>query len=89
MNLLKTSLALAISMMATSSIASSLDQAQAIQNKTNNASAASQKVIDKSSEASLALKAEIERLQEEVKNLEIYHDHLAACLLYTSDAADE
>ncbi len=24
------------------------------------------------------LQAEIERLQEEVKNLEIYHDHLAA-----------
>ncbi len=88
MNLLKTSLALAISMMATSSIASSLDQAQAIQNKTNNASAASQKVIDKSSEASLALKAEIERLQEEVKNLEIYHDHLAALVESQNKEAD-
>ena len=88
MNLLKTSLALAISMMATSSIASSLDQAQAIQNKTNNASAASQKVIDKSSETSLALKAEIERLQEEVKNLEIYHDHLAALVESQNKEAD-
>lgn len=88
MNLLKTSLALAISMMATSSVASSLDQAQAIQNKTNNASAASQKVIDKSSEASLALKAEIERLQEEVKNLEIYHDHLAALVESQNKEAD-
>jgi hypothetical protein len=88
MNLLKTSLALAISMMATSSIASSLDQAQAIQNKTNNASAASQKVIDKSAETSLALKAEIERLQEEVKNLEIYHDHLAALVESQNKEAD-
>eukprot|EP01029_Cantina_marsupialis_P016567 TRINITY_DN3699_c0_g3_i1.p1 TRINITY_DN3699_c0_g3~~TRINITY_DN3699_c0_g3_i1.p1 ORF type:complete len:174 (-),score=28.57 TRINITY_DN3699_c0_g3_i1:75-596(-) len=78
MNLLKTSLALAISVVATSSMANSLDQAQSIQNKTNNASASSQKVIDKSSQATLMLQAEIERLQEEVKNLEIYHDHLAA-----------
>lgn len=78
MNLLKTSLALAISLVATSSMANSLDQAQSIQNKTNNASASSQKVIDKSSQATLMLQAEIERLQEEVKNLEIYHDHLAA-----------
>jgi hypothetical protein len=78
MNLLKTSLALAISLLATSSIANNLDQAQSIQNKTNNASAASQKVIDKSSQATLVLQAEIERLHEEVKNLEIYHDHLAA-----------
>ncbi|MCG9561196.1 DUF3450 domain-containing protein [Vibrio chagasii] len=78
MNLLKSSLALAISLVATSSMANSLDQAQSIQNKTNNASASSQKVIDKSSQATLMLQAEIERLQEEVKNLEIYHDHLAA-----------
>lgn len=78
MNLLKTSLALAISLVATSSMANSLDQAQSIQNKTNNASASSQKVIDKSSQATLLLQAEVERLQEEVKNLEIYHDHLAA-----------
>ena len=69
MNLLKTSLALAISLVATSSMANSLDQAQSIQNKTNNASASSQKVIDKSSQATLMLQAEIERLQEEVKNV--------------------
>ncbi|MDN3616946.1 MAG: DUF3450 domain-containing protein [Vibrio gallaecicus] len=83
MNFLKTSLALQVilisgGMIATTASANSLDQAQSIQNKTNNASASSQKVINKSSEATLALKAEIERLQEEVKNLEIYHDHLAA-----------
>ena len=71
MNLLKTSLALAISVVATSSMANSLDQAQSIQNKTNNASASSQKVIDKSSQATLMLQAEIERLQEEVKKLNI------------------
>lgn len=88
MNLLKTSLAIAISLMATSSMANSLDQAQAVQNKTNNASASSQKVIDKSSEKSLALKAEIERLQEEVKNLEIYHDHLAALVESQNKEAD-
>jgi len=78
MNLLKTSLAFIIGSWAVSVSANSLDKAQAIQNKTHNASASSQKTINKSAESTLALKAEIEQLQEEVKNLEIYHDHLAA-----------
>ncbi|MEZ9565146.1 DUF3450 domain-containing protein [Vibrio artabrorum] len=78
MTLFKTSLALAITLVATPLMANSLDQAQSIQNKTNNTSASSQKVIDQSSQATLMLQAEIERLQEEVKNLDIYHDHLVA-----------
>lgn len=56
--------------------ASSLDSAKAIQNKTNTASAASQTRIDKSAESSVALHAEIEQLQEEIKNLEVYRNHL-------------
>ncbi|MBW3698122.1 DUF3450 domain-containing protein [Vibrio sp. T187] len=78
MNLLKTSLAFLIGSLATSATANSLDQAQAVQNKTNAASASSQKTINRSAEATLSLKAEIEQLQEEVKNLEIYHNHLSA-----------
>ncbi|MGF1718924.1 DUF3450 domain-containing protein [Vibrio kyushuensis] len=78
MNPLKTSLTFLMCSMATFATANSLSQAQAIQNKTNTASASSQKVINQSAEAALSLKAEIEQLQEEVKNLEIYHNHLAA-----------
>ena len=88
MNLLKTSLAFIIGSLATSTTASSLDQAQAIQNKTNTASASSQKSINKSAQATLTLKAEIEQLQEEVKNLEIYHDHLAARVASQNKEAD-
>ncbi|KQB08271.1 DUF3450 domain-containing protein [Vibrio metoecus] len=56
--------------------AASLDQAQAIQNSTNQASAQSQQKIDQSSEKTLVLRAEIEQLNEEVKNLQIYRNHL-------------
>lgn len=56
--------------------AASLDQAQAIQNSTNQASAQSQQKIDRSAEQSLLLRAEIEQLNEEVKNLQVYRNHL-------------
>ncbi|ENO8414986.1 DUF3450 domain-containing protein [Vibrio mimicus] len=56
--------------------AASLDQAQAIQNSTNQASAQSQQKIDRSAEKTLVLRAEIEQLNEEVKNLQIYRNHL-------------
>ncbi|KQA23888.1 energy transducer TonB [Vibrio metoecus] len=55
---------------------SSLDQAQAIQNSTNQASAQSQQRIDRSAEKTLVLRAEIEQLNEEVKNLQTYRNHL-------------
>ncbi|MCG7497979.1 DUF3450 domain-containing protein [Vibrio sp. Of7-15] len=78
MNLMKTSLAIVLSATLSTVYASGLDSAQAIQNKTNNASATSQKKIDSSAEAAISLKAEIEQLEEEVKNLNVYRDHLAA-----------
>ncbi|MGL5430400.1 MAG: DUF3450 domain-containing protein [Vibrio sp.] len=56
--------------------AASLDQAQAIQTSTHQAAAYSQQKIDRSAEKSLVLRAEIEQLNEEVKNLQVYRDHL-------------
>ncbi|WP_038179292.1 DUF3450 domain-containing protein [Vibrio rhizosphaerae] len=57
-------------------LATQIDQAHAIQEKTNQTSARSQKVIDKSASESLELKASIERLREEVNNLQVYRHHL-------------
>lgn len=79
MNLMKTSLALILATSASTTMAAnSLDSAQSIQSKTNAASASSQKRIDVSAEKTLTLKAEIEQLEEEVKNLKVYRDHLTA-----------
>ncbi|WP_253952022.1 DUF3450 domain-containing protein [Photobacterium sanctipauli] len=63
--------------LATGAQASSLNDARSIENSMNSASANSQKKIDKSAEARLSMMAEIEQLQEEVKNLTVYRDHLA------------
>lgn len=78
MNSVTISLALSLTLAATSTLASGLDSAQGIQSKTNSASASSQKRIDSSAEKTLLLKAEIEQLQEEVKNLEVYRQHLTS-----------
>lgn len=78
MNLIKPGLFLFSVLGITSSYASALDEAKSIQDSTNRASAISQQQIDRSSEAALALQAEIEQLQEEVKNLATYRDHLSA-----------
>ncbi|OAJ96253.1 DUF3450 domain-containing protein [Vibrio bivalvicida] len=86
MNLIKTSLALLLATSASNTLSNSLDSAQSIQNKTNAASASSQKRIDFSAEKTLTLKAEIEQLEEEVKNLKVYRDHLTA--LVTSQAKE-
>ena len=76
---MKTSLALILATSASTTMAAnSLDSAQSIQSKTNAASASSQKRIDVSAERTLTLKAEIEQLEEEVKNLKVYRDHLTA-----------
>ncbi|MEX0336870.1 DUF3450 domain-containing protein [Vibrio tubiashii] len=78
MNLIKTSLALILATSTSNTLANNLDSAQSIQSKTNAASASSQKRIDVSAEKTLTLKAEIEQLEEEVKNLKVYRDHLTA-----------
>ncbi|MCD9530495.1 DUF3450 domain-containing protein [Photobacterium carnosum] len=77
MNFIKTSLAIVILSVTTGAHASNLDNARSIENSTNTASAVSQNKIDKSADSALAMKASMEQLQEEVKNLTVYHDHLA------------
>lgn len=85
MNLLKTSLAIFITAVIAPASASSLDSAQSIQNKTNAASVASQKRINNSADSTLVLQAEIEQLQEEVKNLQVYQTHLTALVANQSE----
>lgn len=58
--------------------ASDLGTAQAIQNKTNTASAQSQARISHSADSTLSLRSDIEQLEEEVKNLDVYRKHLEA-----------
>lgn len=58
--------------------ASDLGTAQAIQNKTNKASAQSQTRISHSADSTLSLRSDIEQLEEEVKNLDVYRKHLEA-----------
>ncbi|WP_434998275.1 DUF3450 domain-containing protein [Vibrio scophthalmi] len=81
MNLVKSSLALFVITAIAPAVSSSLDSAQAIQNKTNSASVASQQRIDNSADTTLRLQAEIEQLEEEVKNLEVYQKHLSALIV--------
>ncbi|MDF2155782.1 DUF3450 domain-containing protein [Vibrio sp. CAU 1672] len=78
MNHIKSGLALFITALAVPALATNLDDAQAVQSNTNQASAISQQRINVSAEKALALEAEIERLQEEISNLQIYRDHLAS-----------
>lgn len=78
MNFPKSTFALLIAATMSNAHAASLTQAEAIQSKTNQASAASQQRVDHSAEATLSHKAEIEQLKEEVKNLDIYRNHLKA-----------
>ncbi len=89
MNLMKPSLALILAACYSSSYAAnSLSNAQAVQSQTNSASAASQKAIDKSAVNTLELRGDIERLQEEVKNMKVYRDHLAALVENQQGEAD-
>lgn len=76
MNLKYLSLAIIASVSMPVALAAGLNDPQAVQAKTNNASAKSQKAINSSSDSSFALKSEIEQLEEEVSNLEVYRQHL-------------
>ncbi len=78
MNLIKSSIALLITSVLIPVHAENLNDAQAVQSKTNQASVVSQKRIDASAEKALTLEAEIEQLQEEIANLKIYRDHLTS-----------
>ena len=77
MNIKKTSLALLVLSLTAGAQASTLGDARSLESSMNAASANSQKKIDRSAEATLSMKAEIEQLQEEVQNLQVYRDHLA------------
>ncbi|MGU3843465.1 hypothetical protein ACVZHT_17840, partial [Vibrio diabolicus] len=63
MNLMKSSIALLISSVLIPAHAANLNDAQAVQSKTNQSSAVSQNRIDASAEKSLTLEAEMEQLQ--------------------------
>lgn len=75
MNFIKTSLAIFIFSAAAN--ATPLDSARTIENKTNAASIVSQNKINRDADSAIAMKAEVEQLQDEVKNLQVYRDHLA------------
>ncbi|MDV5167618.1 DUF3450 domain-containing protein [Photobacterium rosenbergii] len=77
MNIKKTSLALLVLSLTAGVQASTLGDARSLESSMNAASANSQKKIDRSAEKTLSMKAEIEQLQEEVQNLQVYRDHLA------------
>ncbi|MBM7036926.1 DUF3450 domain-containing protein [Vibrio ulleungensis] len=62
----------------TASSASDLDEAKNVLSKTNTAAATSQQRIDTSAQQSIQLSAEIEQLQQEVDNLQVYQGHLNA-----------
>ncbi|MUK94555.1 DUF3450 family protein [Aliivibrio fischeri] len=58
--------------------ASDLSSAQAIQNKTNTEASQSQTRINKSADNTLSYQADIEQLEDELKNLDVYRKHLTA-----------
>ncbi|MGF1694334.1 DUF3450 domain-containing protein [Vibrio lamellibrachiae] len=76
MKLFKACSLAAVVTMSYSTVASSLSDATAIQKDTHKSAANSQKVIDKSFDSSQQLRAEIEQLEQELANLEVYRDHL-------------
>ena len=88
MNIKKTSLALIMVGLTAGVRADNVETAREVERQINTASAHSQKKIDTSAEASLSLAAEIEQLQEEVKNLTVYRDHLARLVESQSAEAD-
>lgn len=60
--------------------AADIDSATSIQNKTNRASVKSQESIDKSVQSANVLSADLNQLNEEIHNLTIYRNHLAALI---------
>lgn len=77
MNMMKSSLTVIALGLSINAGANTLDAARNIESKINQSAEQSQNKIDKSADATLSMKAEIEALQEEVKNLIVYRDHLA------------
>ncbi|MFY2508494.1 DUF3450 domain-containing protein [Vibrio pectenicida] len=80
MNLIKPCFALLVASFSTNTVVTNFDNAQSIQRSTNATSVSSQKRINTVAENSLNLQAQVEQLKEEIKNLEIYQDHLLALM---------
>ncbi|MBU2897388.1 DUF3450 domain-containing protein [Vibrio hepatarius] len=80
MNLIKPYFAFLMASFSANTVATNFDNAQSIQRSTNAISASSQKRINTVAENSLNLQAQVEQLQEEIKNLEIYQRHLLALM---------
>ncbi|MEZ8823709.1 DUF3450 domain-containing protein [Vibrio sp. 10N.261.55.A7] len=59
-----------------SSLASTLSDATAVQNDTHKSAARSQQLIDNSFDSSQQLRTDIEQLEQELKNLQVYRQHL-------------
>ncbi|KKC99409.1 DUF3450 domain-containing protein [Photobacterium halotolerans] len=77
MNMMKSSLTVIALGLSINAGANTLEAARNIESKINQSAQQSQNKIDKSADATLSMKADIEALQEEVKNLIVYRDHLA------------
>ncbi|UIP29836.1 DUF3450 domain-containing protein [Photobacterium sp. TLY01] len=77
MNMMKSSLTVIALGLSINAGANTLEVARNIESKINQSAQQSQNKIDKSADATLSMKADIEALQEEVKNLIVYRDHLA------------
>ncbi len=77
---LKPCLAVMLASSVSSVWASDLQNAANVTEKSHANSAKSQQRIDASSEKTLTMRAEIEQLEQEIKNLEVYRDHLTALL---------
>ncbi|MGO1296361.1 MAG: DUF3450 domain-containing protein [Vibrio sp.] len=78
MTMIKPTLAIVALAYAFPCAASAIDNAKSIEQKTNQTSAHSQQRVDQSAESAIKLKAQIEQLQQETKNLRIYRDHVQA-----------
>ncbi|OIQ26440.1 DUF3450 domain-containing protein [uncultured Vibrio sp.] len=76
MNLFRACSLAVLTTVSCSSLASTLSDATAIQKETHKNAASSQKVIDKSFDSSQQLRTEIEQLEQELKNLQVYRQHL-------------
>ena len=87
MKLITPSFVLILASFSTSTVATSFENAQSIQLSTNTASASSQKRIDTVAENTLILQGDIDQLKEEIKNLQVYQNHLTALIESQSQEA--
>lgn len=88
MNIKTASLPLLFAVATLGTNANTLEHAQDIQKKTNNASISSQKKVDASAERALDLQVEIEQIRLEIKNLTVYRNHLSSLVKSQNNEMD-